>query len=386
MKPLVSVIIPVCNAERYIDRCLESICSQSYSNIEILLMLGICTDHSLISCARWQKKDRRILIISRKDNSLGDARNFAFHLAKGKYIVYVDADDYIEQNYIERLADPLENDEDITISCCGFDIIGESERIKGWVPQESGFIPSSFDIFLNKVPYGMVWLKMYRRKWILEHNIDMYDGCHEDDAWQICLAATVKNVFFIPYALYHYNIDNENSLMNGKRQKRECVSALRYAFTYLKEQNLYTKNVDTIRKFTTNIIMSLLRNEYYEKDLVNEVMEFWKDFFPELASELRFYTEGEKKKEQNIVIFGAGGECKKAVRRLGADKIAYIVDNDEKKDGEKIDGVLIVSFSKLLEESKPTLVLISSGKYFFEMARQLREHGIKNYMDFIEYQ
>ena len=86
LKPLVSIIVPIYNAEKYIDRCLESICSQSYSNIEILLMLSVCTDQSLSNCARWQKKDKRIIIVSRKDNSLGDARNFAFGISKGKYI------------------------------------------------------------------------------------------------------------------------------------------------------------------------------------------------------------------------------------------------------------------------------------------------------------
>lgn len=121
---------------------------------------------------------------------------------------------------------------------------------------------------------------MYRRSWFQKYNIRMYEGCHEDDALHLCLAATVKSVFFIPDALYHYNIGNQNSLMNSTRQKEEYVSALRYAFIYLKEQNLYAKNIDKIRNFTTNILIRLLRNEYYETKLLNKVIEFWKEFFP----------------------------------------------------------------------------------------------------------
>lgn len=385
-KPLVSVIVPVYNAENYIDRCLESICSQSFSDIEILLMLGICTDQSLNRCAEWQKRDKRIIIVSRKDNSLGDARNFAFQIARGKYIVYVDADDYIEQDYIRRLAEPLEDNEDVTISCCGFDVSGESERINGWIPAISGLVSSSFGFFLEKFTPGMVWLKMYRKNWLLEHNIRMFDGCHEDDAWHLCLAATVKSIYFVPCALYHYNVENENSLMNGMRQRREYISALRYAFAYLKEWNLYKENADKIREFTIYSTMAFLRNADYEKELFNETLKFWEDFFPEPAMELKLYGESEKRIEQNVVIFGAGADCERMLRKSGADGIAYIVDNDEKKAGGKIEGIPIVPFRKLMEESKPTLVLITSSRCFFEMIRQLRENGIKNYMDFAEYQ
>lgn len=385
LKPLVSIIVPIYNAEKYIDKCLESICSQSYTNIEILLMLGICTDQSLRNCARWQKKDKRIIIVSRKDHSLGDARNFAFDISKGKYIAYVDIDDCIEQDYIDRLVQPLEADEEITISCCGFDVYGDSERIKGWIPSEKGLLISSLDTYLDRIPFGMVWLKMYRRSWFLEKNISMYDGCHEDDALHICLAANVKSIYFVPQALYHYNIGNEKSLMNGARQKKELISALRYAFQYLKSQDLYFNNVSKLCKFTTNILIRFLRDMNYENELFNEILEFWKEFFPELALEMQFYKENEKKMEQNIVIFGAGDDGKEAVKKIGPDRIAYIVDNDEGKVGKKINGIRIVPFRTLLREKRPTIVLISSSMYFFEIAKQLRMNGITNYMDFVEY-
>ena len=332
-KELVSIIVPIFNAEKYIDKCLERICFQSYTNIEILLMVGICTDKSLSICVEWQKKDKRIIIVSRKDNNLGDARNFAFHISKGKYIAYIDVDDFIEKDYILKLVDPLEDNENITISCCGFDVFGGGERIKGWVPLEKGMILSSFDIFLDKIPFGMVWLKMYRRSWLQKHNISMYEGCHEDDALHLCLAATVKSVFFIPDALYHYNIGNQNSLMKGTRQKEEYVSALRYAFGYLKDQNLYAKNIDKIREFTTHILICFLRNEHYDTKFLNKVIEFWKDFFPELALELQLYKNVKKRKEQNVVIYGAGVDCKEALQMLDSDRVAYIVDNDAKKNG-----------------------------------------------------
>ena len=82
------------------------------------------------------------------------------------------------------------------------------------------------------------------------------------------------------------------------------------------------------------------------------------------------------------MLFRSG---KAAVKKIGPDRIAYIVDNDKEKVGKKIDGIIIAPFGRLLQEHRPTIVLISSSKYFLEIAKHLRVNGITNYMDFVEY-
>lgn len=381
----VSVIIPVFNTERYIDKCLGSVCSQSYQNIEILLMVGKCEDNSLQKCLEWQRKDDRIIVVSRKDNSLGDARNYALKIAAGKYLAYVDADDYVEIDFIEKMIAPLEQDETAAISCCGFDQVHGNLVMNGWIPNREVSINLSYVRYMKEVPFGMVWLKMYRKKWILDHTIEMFDGCHEDDAYHICLAATVKKVHFVQEALYHYNIGNEESLMHGERQEEEYIPALRYAFSYLQKNDLYEENKTGIRKQIISSFTLILQKSFYEKKRWNVIKMFLQEFFPDIASEMEHAETYRIVKKEKTVLFGAGVDGRKAVDYLGREEIDYIVDNDRRKWGDTIEGIKIVPFSILKKDTNSKLILISSSTYYYEMAKQLRENGIHNYIAAKEY-
>ena len=144
----VSIIIPIYNGAKYIDRCLESVINQSYKNIEVLLIVGKCTDNSLGKCIEWQSKDDRIIILSRADSSLGDARNYGLKIATGEFISYIDIDDFVESNFIELLVRPLQEDGEIDLSCCGFDrYYSETMIIQGWAPSLDGVRDVDFDMY-----------------------------------------------------------------------------------------------------------------------------------------------------------------------------------------------------------------------------------------------
>ena len=102
-KDLISVIVPVYNVEKYLEKCLESIINQTYKNIEIILVDDGSTDKSKVICDEYKKKDERIVLIHKPNGGLSDARNEGIKLAKGKYITFVDSDDYLELEYIEYL-------------------------------------------------------------------------------------------------------------------------------------------------------------------------------------------------------------------------------------------------------------------------------------------
>ena len=92
---LLTVIIPVYNVEKYINKCLESIINQTYKNLEIILVDDGSTDNSSYLCDEWQKKDSRITVIHKKNGGLSDARNAGLQIAKGELITFVDSDDYV---------------------------------------------------------------------------------------------------------------------------------------------------------------------------------------------------------------------------------------------------------------------------------------------------
>ncbi|MDR0963917.1 MAG: glycosyltransferase [Clostridium sp.] len=105
--PLISVIVPVYNLENYLERCVQSLCTQSYTNLEIILINDGSTDGSSELCRRLAKSDKRIQVYTQTNTGPSGARNFGMHLARGQFIGFVDGDDYIEPKQYEYLYQAL---------------------------------------------------------------------------------------------------------------------------------------------------------------------------------------------------------------------------------------------------------------------------------------
>lgn len=120
-KDLISVIVPVYNVEKYLDKCLTSILDQSYQNLEIILIDDGSTDNSRKICDEYKKKDQRIKVIHKKNGGLSDARNVGIKSATGKYITFVDSDDYVDEDYVEYLYHLIKKYK-VNLSFCKFRI------------------------------------------------------------------------------------------------------------------------------------------------------------------------------------------------------------------------------------------------------------------------
>ena len=117
MEELVTIVVPVYKVEKYIDKCINSILSQTYKNLEIILVDDGSPDDCGKICDRYAKLDTRINVIHKENGGLSDARNAGNDVAKGKFISFIDSDDYIEPEYIEILYKAIKKDEtDIAIS------------------------------------------------------------------------------------------------------------------------------------------------------------------------------------------------------------------------------------------------------------------------------
>lgn len=106
-KFIISVIIPVYNVERYLEQCIDSIMNQTYKNLEIILIDDGSKDKSGFICDKYKMKDSRITVLHKENSGLGYARNSGLDIATGKYVVFVDSDDYCDMDLIERLLDPI---------------------------------------------------------------------------------------------------------------------------------------------------------------------------------------------------------------------------------------------------------------------------------------
>ncbi len=383
--PKVSIIIPVYNAERYIDRCVESVLRQTIQDIEVLLLVGICDDASADKCREWQKKDVRVRV---KVKRLGcaAARNLGLKMADGKYIAYVDADDYVDTHFLEYMIEPLEKDDDIDVACCGFARFGRGGIREEILPRYTGRVESrTFSDYYSVIGYGVVWLRVYRREWLIRKNMEMFDGGHEDDAMVLMMAAQVKSVFYVKKALYFYNTENEGSMMHCPETHYDYCNALAYAVDYLKKEQLFDQYRIDVRRCCVEGIHGMDKYIENHERFQKITTEFWGKYFPEVLEEIRYKKQHSLKIKDRLVLFGAGADGRHFLEKHPDIELAYIVDNNCQIPHSYIGKYEICGFERLLREDDEVTVIVSSRNYYYEIAGQLRESGIFNYVSMNEY-
>lgn len=136
-EPLISVIVPVYNVEKYLPKCIESICGQTFHNLEIILVDDGSTDDSGKICDSYKEKDARICVVHKKNGGLSDARNVGIDKCNGEYIAFIDSDDYVMRDYFEYLYALVERyDSDISICNCSYVYDGAESVDKNFKPLE----------------------------------------------------------------------------------------------------------------------------------------------------------------------------------------------------------------------------------------------------------
>lgn len=380
--PKISVIVPVLNASKYIDCCLESIVNQTMSDIEILLMVGFGKDDSLARCLSWQRDDDRIIVVSRRDTSLGDARNYALKLAKGDYIAYADADDYYSPDYLEKMCAPLEWDSSIDISCCEYSKFDNSDMIAIPLYRKKGGVELEYASYLVEIPEAAVWMKLFRRNWLLENGIEMFDGCCEDQSLHFVLAALVKKAFLIKEPLYHYNVGNEGSLVRTLESMTDYAAAVEYAIAYLEEKNLYETNRNAILNRVCQSYQDFLRESGNEEKVRLSARCFMEKYFPEVIEDYEASLNSDRCIQGRVILYGAGDDSTRFLNRNDAaeaiSQISYIVDKNPQLQGKVRNRLVIKSPEDMYAEKGGISVIVASRRYYYEIVRELRLHGISS--------
>lgn len=214
MKELISVIVPVYNVEKYLERCLRSICSQTYKNIEIILINDGSTDHSLEICKQFQQQDERIKVFSCINSGPAFARNVGLNKSNGKYITFVDSDDYINPETIETLYDWLKKyNGDVSVS-----YVLETYEMKTYEKLGIGIVNKTnfMRYLLSDEIKSYLMNKLYKKE--LWNNIRFPNGEKvEDLAVLYKVFENADKIVNVNKKLYHYTLDNPNSETRGKR-------------------------------------------------------------------------------------------------------------------------------------------------------------------------
>ncbi|RZF61684.1 glycosyltransferase family 2 protein [Sphingobacterium corticibacterium] len=283
LQPIVSVIIPVYNAEDTLDMCLNLLQSQTYSNLELLFINDCSTDSSRESIENWARKleDREyvtVRIIDHERNmGVAAARNTGLGHATGRYVYYVDADDAIEPDAIEVLVNAaVEHDAEI-VGCNWFLSFEKNER-KMNQPAFSTAYEGLMGI-LNGTMRWNLWLFLVERSLYENNNIRFTPGLDMgEDLMVMCKLFTFANrVTYVDRTLYHYRQSNTASLTKVYSAKhiRQVTQNVQEIERFLKESSFADRLTNHIEFLKLNIKLPLLISDDQER------YKQWLDWFPE---------------------------------------------------------------------------------------------------------
>ncbi|MEY9867466.1 glycosyltransferase involved in cell wall biosynthesis [Peribacillus sp. B2I2] len=214
MIPKVSVIVPVFNNEKYISKCLESILSQSYRNIEVVIVNDGSTDKSENVIKEYRQKDERILYLSQINSGPSEARNKGIVNSTGEYLVFIDSDDTVDKYYIEFLLNSMINSK-VDLVCCGYKDYSKYGIIDHTDFNVEGNIPLNnlLDMICAGTG-GVLWSKIFKKEIISKNNLRFNKNIYmsEDLIFTLEYVTHSRSFKSIKKYLYHYNRLNENSI------------------------------------------------------------------------------------------------------------------------------------------------------------------------------
>ncbi len=215
--PLISVIIPVYKVEKYLKRCVDSVINQSYKNLEIILVDDGSPDKCGDICDEYKKNDSRVVVIHKKNGGLSDARNFGLDIAKGEYIMFVDSDDWIHHEMVDRLYNGIVS-ENAQISISNF-VLTSKENEPFELCTNSSFSSYEKEDFLNNFFWSNLSIcvtacwKLYKKQ--LFENIRYPKGkLIEDVMTTPRLISVADRIAFTPEIMYFY-FQHEESIMHN---------------------------------------------------------------------------------------------------------------------------------------------------------------------------
>ncbi len=235
----ISIIVPVYNAQLYIEKCLDSLIAQTYSNIEIICIDGGSEDHSVDILRRYAVKDKRIIVIQKCNEGVSLSRNCGLSKAIGDYVMFVDADDWIDEHSCEKAMKEIKKtDADVVMWSYVREFADSSQPKKIFeetyfcydeeqVRQKLhrrfiGLLKEELKYVENADALCPVWGKLYKRQLLQDHQISFIDireiGTYEDGMFNLETFYYAKKVTYMQEYFYHYRKNNVSSITSQYKE------------------------------------------------------------------------------------------------------------------------------------------------------------------------
>lgn len=247
--PMVSIIVPIHNAERTLERCIESILNQTYRDFELLLLNDGSTDGSGLICDTCAEKDKRVRVLHKENSGVSDTRNQGIAMAEGEYLQFVDSDDWISPDATEVFVRGVtEHPCDMAIADF-YRVIGERVSQKGDIEEEGMVDRTGYAAHMMQKPadfyYGVLWNKFYRRSIIEKYQLKMdcsISWC-EDFIFNLEYIRHTQNIYVLKVPVYYY-VKTKGSLVSQGVSMKKTIQMKRTVFTYY--NNFYRDVFDDV--------------------------------------------------------------------------------------------------------------------------------------------
>ena len=281
-KELISIIVPIYNVEKYLNKCVESILKQTYDNLEIILVDDGSLDNCGNICDEYAKKDSRIIVLHKTNGGLSDARNKGINIAKGKYIGFVDSDDYIDNDMFEILYNLCKNN-NADISMISYKeieneiIINENSNYTNKVFKYNN-IEAIKELLKDEKIKNYAWNKLYKKELFdgIEYPIKM---AYEDVGTTYKLFEKAKKIIWYDIPKYNY-IRRGTSIVSKNTYKnlKDFIDLSYQRYNYF-ENSIYSNKIkiENSYSFIRNMIMFYLN---YQIDNIQELDAIFEYYYP----------------------------------------------------------------------------------------------------------
>lgn len=242
---MVSIIVPVHNAEKYLNRCIDSILEQEWKDFELILADDGSTDRSGEICDEYAARDSRVHVIHKVNSGVSDTRNLAILRAGGTFLQFVDSDDWITPDATRRMVEAAEGSRADMVIANFYRVSGNRVAEKGAIEEEGVLSREAFAENMMENPadfyYGVLWNKLYRRSIVAEHGLCMNGDINwcEDFLFNLEYWCYVKNCYVLQIPVYYY-VKRKGSLASQGMNMSKVIRMKMEAFEYYNQ--LY-KNV-----------------------------------------------------------------------------------------------------------------------------------------------
>ena len=269
MKDKISIIIPIYNADKYLENCLDSILCQTYTNFELILINDGSQDMSFQICKRYEKIDGRIKLYNQNNSGASSARNKGLSLAKGEYVIFIDSDDLLDKDMLEFLINNAKS-EKADISICGYRVRTlDNKEIKYYDSQQSKTLnreQTIIEFFLND-GFGIgLWNKLFKRKVLQDIVFSTDIIINEDKRFIFDAILNSEQNIFVDKCKYNY-IKRDNSITASKFSQKN--------FDPLKGNEYIRKKLEDIKFLDKENIIKA--NEIITLIRLNRSLTFSKD-------------------------------------------------------------------------------------------------------------